>query len=130
MTHILNAQERKLLAYLQLDDQVYQVRGQIPPGIGVVTLGRLTALGLLETGPGRFGDTGWRLTDDGWRCMYGKPKTDLGAEGAPHHELKIWSWPPTPDQARKPAAVKPRLKTLTPRLKELPSVLSPLGKPR
>lgn len=118
MTYVLNARERKLLRELQIDHTVFQIRGQLPPGTGAVTLARLSEFGLLESGPGRFGDTGWRLSDDGWRCMYGKPLADLGEEGAPHHALKVWSWPPTPDAMRAATRTAPRLKTLEPRLKE------------
>ncbi|MDF2493269.1 MAG: hypothetical protein K0S66_203 [Sphingomonas sp.] len=128
MTHVLSARERKLLQHLELDDEVYQIRGKLPVGTGEITLDRLTKLGLLETGPGRFGEIGWRLTEDGWRCMYGKPKSELGAEGAPHHPLKVWSWPPTLTAPRVPARSGPRLKTVTPRLSELAPRLSPLRK--
>ncbi len=130
MTYILSSRERKLLQYLQIDDKVFQIGGQLPVGTGKVTLGRLTEIGLLETGLGRFGEIGWRLTDDGWRCMYGKPKGDLGEEGAPHYPLKVWSWPPTSDADRKSAPVKRTLKALPPRLKELPPRLLPLSKRR
>lgn len=130
MSYVLSARERKLLQHLQIDHKVFQIGGQLPVGTGKVTLGRLTELGLLETGPGRWGDTGWRLTDDGWRCMYGKPIGELGEEGAPHYPLKIWSWPPTPDLLRKPAKAVPRLKALPGRLTELPPRLSPPPKRR
>jgi hypothetical protein len=126
VTHILNARERKLLQHLEIDDRIFHIRGQLPPGTGLVTLERLSKLGLLEAGPGRHGETGWRLSDDGWRCMYGKPKSELGAEGAPHHVLKVWSWPPTLSAPRVPARAGPRLKTVTPRLSELAPHLSPL----
>lgn len=130
MTYVLSAREQKLLRHLQIDSSVFQIRGQLPLGTGAVTLTRLTELGLLETGPGRHGEVGWRLSENGWRCMYGKPESELGAEGAPHHSLKVWSWPPTPDTMRKPVPVKPRLKTLPPRLSELSPRLLPLPKRR
>ena len=100
MTHVLSAREQKLLRHLQIDSSVFQIRSQLPLGTGTVTLTRLTELGLLETGPGRHSEVGWRLSENGWRCMYGKPKSELGAEGAPHYPLKVWSWPPTPDTMR------------------------------
>jgi hypothetical protein len=130
MTHILNPRERKLLDYLQVDCKAFQIPGQLPIGTGTVTLSRLTKLGLIETGPGRHNVTGYRLTDDGWRSMYGKPKSDLGEEGAPHHTLKVWSWPPTEDADQKPSPANRKLKALPPRLKELPPRLSPLSKRR
>lgn len=126
MTYVLSARERKLLEYLQIDHATFQIRGQLPPGSGVGTLSKLTAEGLLEAGPGRFGDTGYRLSDDGWRCMYGKTHDEMMAGDDQHHPLKVWSWPPTPDAIRTPAKPKPRLTTLKPRLSELPPRLSPL----
>lgn len=128
MTYLLTAREQKLLRHLQIDSTVFQIRGQLPVGTGEVTLSRLAELGLLEDGPGRHSQIGWRLSDDGWRCMYGKPKADLGAEGAPHHPLKVWSWPPTPDTLRKSVPIRSRLRTLTPRLLNLPPRLATLPK--
>lgn len=126
MTYVLSARERKLLDYLQIDREAFQIRGQLPVGTGELTLSRLTELGLLETGEGRFGSTGWRLTDDGWRCMYGKSHAEMSVAGAPHYPLKVWSWPPTVDAtarkvapARKLAMLKPLLSELPPRLKTL-----------
>lgn len=120
MSYVLTARERALMKHLQLDSKVFQIPGQLPVGSGKLTRQRLTELGLLETGPGRFGDTGWRLTDDGWRCMYGKTEDEMVQGGAPHHPLRVWSWPPTPDSVAKAAKERSRLKTLPPRLKELP----------
>lgn len=121
MTYFLTARERKLLRELQFDSECYQIRGQLPVGTGEITLSRLTDLGLLETGPGRFGDVGWRLTDDGWRCMYGKTKGEMASGGAPHLPLKVWSWPPTLDSTTGGAAPpKTRLASLPPRLQPLP----------
>jgi hypothetical protein len=120
MTYILTARERKLLGELQLDHTTYQIRGQLPVGTGKVTLERLTELGLLETGLGRFGETGWRLSDDGWRCMYGQTNDEIMAGGAPVRPLRIWSWPPTPDTKRIPTPARAKLSTLPPRLAVLP----------
>ena len=128
MTYLLTAREQKLLRHLQIDSSVFQIRGQLPVGTGEVTLTRLAELGLLETGPGRHSQIGWRLSDDGWRCMYGKPKADLGAEGPPHYPLRVWSWPATSDKSRKSVSVGPRLKQLAPRLTELQPRLPPLAK--
>jgi len=116
MTYLLTPQERKLLDHLQLEHEIFQVRGELPVGVGKVSLSRLTDLGLLETGPGRWGDTGWRLTENGWRCMYGKPLVELGSEGAPHRHLRIWSWPPTDDRLVSQPSTSSRLTTLPPRL--------------
>ena len=120
MTYVLTANERNLLREMQFDHRTFQVKGQLPPGkAGKVTLDRLTKLGLLETGPGRWDETGWRLSDDGWRCMYGKTYDELMAGDAPHHPLKVWSWPPTPDHVVAAPKPGPRLKTLPPRLKRI-----------
>lgn len=95
MVYVLNARERKLLDYLQLDDRTFQIKGQLPVGFGKATLENLTKLGLIEAGQGRFDETGWRLTDDGWRCMYGKTRDEIMASGQKHYPLKVWSWPPS-----------------------------------
>ena len=120
MIYLLSAREHKLLQELSIDHTVFQIRGQLPVGTGTVTLARLGGFGLLETGPGRFGETGWRLSDDGWRCMYGKPYVELGEQGAPHHPLRVWSWPPTPDTTRAAPPTALHLKVLEPRLAGLP----------
>ena len=128
MTYVLSARERKLLEYLQIDHTTFQIRGELPLGSGVGTLSKLTTEGLLEIGPGRFGDTGYRLSDDGWRCMYGKTHDEImSGDGTNRvHPFKVWSWPPTPDAIQTPAKPNPRLTTLKPRLSELPPRLSPL----
>ena len=78
--------------HLQLDHRAFQIPGQLPTGFGAVTFERLMQLGLLEAGPGRHGSTGYRLTDDGWRCMYGMTLGEMSGPG-PYHPLRVWSWP-------------------------------------
>lgn len=95
MSYLLTARERKLLEYLQIDFKSFRIMGQFPQGTGKITVTRLTDLGLLETGPGRHGATGWRLSDDGWRCMYGQTNAEMLATGRVYTPLKVWSWPPT-----------------------------------
>lgn len=98
MTYVLTSKEQSLLRDMQIDHEKYQVKGELPVGkAGKVTLQRLTELGLLEAGVGRWGDTGWRLSDNGWRCMFGKTYDEMTSEGGQHSPLKVWSWPPTPD---------------------------------
>jgi len=125
MTYVLSARERKLVEHLQVDHETFRIRGQLPPGIGDTTLNRLTALGLLDVGIGRFGDPGWRLSSNGWLCMYGKTNDEMMASGEPSLPLKIYSWPPTIDgSARK--GVRRKLMALPARLVELPPRLKPL----
>jgi len=38
-----------------------------------------------EIGPGRWGDICRRLSDDGWRCMYGKTHEEMMAGGGRHY---------------------------------------------
>lgn len=123
MTYVLSARERKLMDHLQLEHEIFQIRGQLPVGTGMTTLDRLTSMGLLETGAGRFGSTGWRLTDDGWRCMYGKTESEIRAAGVAIYPLKVWSWPPSPNANRLPPKRLSRLASLPPRLAELPPKL-------
>ncbi len=94
MTCVLTVRERKLLEYLQLDHKTFQIKGQLPVGFGAKTRERLTIIRLLETGAGKFGETGWRLTADGWRCMHGKTLEEMMESQGPHHPLKVWSVPP------------------------------------
>ncbi|BCA63135.1 hypothetical protein HMP09_2369 [Sphingomonas sp. HMP9] len=89
MIYVLNARERKLLDHLQIAHTEFHIRGQLGGNIGDVTLSKLLSLGLLETGPGRFGDTGYRLSDDGWRCMYGKTHDEMMAGDAKHYPLTV-----------------------------------------
>ena len=126
MTYRLTDRERKLLDHLQIDHETFQIPGQLPVGTGKITLERLTELGLLETGEGRFGQTGWRLTDDGWRCMYGQTLDEIMSGESRVRPLRVWSWPSTPDNAPKTLSSRPKLRTLEPRLKPLPPRLKTL----
>lgn len=80
--------------HLQLNHRSFQIPGQLPTGFGAVTFNRLLQFGLLESGAGRHGITGYRLTEDGWRCMYGKTLAEMSGTG-PYHPLRVWSWPPS-----------------------------------
>jgi hypothetical protein len=42
--------------------------------LGTKTIASLLALGLIEAGPNarHYDQIGWRLADDGWRCLYGE----------------------------------------------------------
>jgi hypothetical protein len=97
MTRILNARERKALDKLSFEHKDFLISGQLV-GIGPTTLASLVALGLAETGPSAryYGETGWRILPDGWRCMYGRTLAEIMAPGAPKaYPLKVWSWPPS-----------------------------------
>jgi len=97
MTHVLNARERKALNHLSLDHRDFIIKGQFPVGIGKETLETLVNLGLAEIGPSkRFsGDVGWRITDDGWRCMYGETLDEIRTkpEGTKSYPFRVWRWP-------------------------------------
>jgi hypothetical protein len=98
MTIVLNARQRSALDQLSNDHGDFLAYGQFRAGTGAPTLDSLVELGLAEKGPsGRFfGETGWHITDAGWRCMYGKTYAEIMAPGAePSHPLKVWSWPPS-----------------------------------
>jgi hypothetical protein len=97
LNHILNARERKALGKLSDDHRDYLIKGQLT-GIGTTTLASLVSLGLAETGRSKryYGDIGWRITPDGWRCMYGKTYEQIMVPGGtPTHALRVWSWPPS-----------------------------------
>ena len=69
----LSTYECKALKLLGEDMTDFLVWGQFV-GIGRPTLASLVKRGLAETGPSRNypPEIGWRITDDGCRCMYGK----------------------------------------------------------
>jgi len=97
MTYVLNARERAALNQLSLKRDAFLARGQLEIGRGNEALEALEKLGLAETGSAtRFADRiGWRITEDGWRCMYGKTYAEIMAPGAPpSRPLEVWSWPP------------------------------------
>jgi hypothetical protein len=120
MSYVLTARERKLLDHMKFDHRAFQIPGEMPVGVsGKVTLTRLVELGLLETGRGRFYQVGYRITDDGWRCIYGKTYEEIMSSETPSHPLKVWSWPPTPDNIGKMPRDKLHLSTLPPRLKKI-----------
>ena len=95
MSKVLGARERKALDKLSFDHRDFLIKGQLT-GIGTTTLASLVSLGLAETGPSQryYGEIGWRITDDGWRCMYGKTLGEIMAPGgSPVRPLRIWQWP-------------------------------------
>jgi hypothetical protein len=96
VTHILNPRERRTLDKLSFDRSVL-IKGQFSVGEGGhKTMESLVGLGLAKTAPSdRFpGDIGWRITPDGWRCMYGKTYEEIMAPGgSPVRPLKVWRWP-------------------------------------
>ena len=94
MTRVLNARERKALETIAFDHRHFHTKGELV-GIGTVTLNALVDLGLLETGMSQqYGEIGWRITPDAWRCMYGKTFDEMKGPG-PSHYLRVWSWPPS-----------------------------------
>jgi hypothetical protein len=64
-------------------------------GIGPTSLEQLAGMGLAEQAPSnRFGKPGWRITADGWRCMYAKSYEECMAPGEPAPvPLRVWRWP-------------------------------------
>lgn len=94
--HVLNARERKALNRLSEDTRDFLIKGKLT-GVGLITLASLVELGLAEIGASRryYGETGWRITPDGWRCMYGKTYEEMMAnpEAGPYNPLKQWQWP-------------------------------------
>lgn len=96
MSRILTAKERNGLEKLTEDpiSKDFLIKGQLT-GVGHATLAALVELGLAETGPSTryYGEMGWRITDDGWRCMYGRTLAEM-SRGGPYHPLRVWRWPP------------------------------------
>jgi hypothetical protein len=103
MNHVLNSRERQALDRMTLDHRSFHIKAGLGTGIGTKTIDVLLSLGLVEAGPNarHHGEIGWRLTADGWRCMYGKTIEEIMAPGGkPVHPLRVWSWPPiAPEQS-------------------------------
>jgi hypothetical protein len=99
MSYILNSRERQALDRMQLNSSNFHIKAELGTGIGAKTVESLLALGLIEPGANvrHYGQIGWRLTDDGWRCMYGKTLSEMGPGTGPHRHLRVWSWPPMTD---------------------------------
>jgi hypothetical protein len=100
----LSAYECKALRLLSEDTTDFLVWGHFV-GIGRPTLASLVKRGLAETGPSRNypSEIGWRITDDGWRCMYGETIAELLAKpnGARTYPFVIWRWPVDPTGTRR-----------------------------
>jgi hypothetical protein len=97
MSHVLNPRERRTLDKLGFDRGVL-IKGQFSVGEGgPKTMDSLVRLGLAEIAPSEryYGEKGWRITPDGWRCMYGKTIEEIMVpDGSPVRPLKLWQWPP------------------------------------
>jgi len=98
MSHVLNKAERRALEKMGFECGVFLMKGQFSSGVGITTLDELVGLGLAEKGRSeRYpGAVGWRITADGWRCMYGATYQDIRKPSAkPLLPLRIWRWPPS-----------------------------------
>lgn len=97
MSYVLTRVQREALKALTNNQSKYTPYWQFER-ISENTLNILVELGLAETGltDRRPGEIGWRITDNGWRCIYGKTYEEIMAPGAlPPLALEIWSWPPS-----------------------------------
>ncbi len=97
MTYVLVHRQRAALKELTHSHEEFTPYWQFIKN-GRPTLDSLVEIGLAETGPTnrRRGEIGWRITDNGWLCIYGKTYAQIMKRGAlPPHPLEIWSWPPS-----------------------------------
>jgi len=105
MSDILNAKQRQALDRMTFDSNSYHIGAELGPGIGAKTVASLLELGLIEAGPNvrHHGQTGWRLTDDGWRCMYGETIDEIMAkpEDVKTYPFVVWKWPVDPEAKRR-----------------------------
>jgi len=99
----LSAYECKALKLLSEQTTDFLVWGYFV-GIGRPTLDALVRRGLAETGPSANypSEIGWRITDDGWRCIYGETIAELLAKpnGSRTFPFVIWKWPVDPAAQR------------------------------
>ena len=97
MTYVLNRDERTALLELSRDHEIFFLEDHFPSGVTASALDALVALGLAEKGEwftSGAGKTGYRITDDGWRCMYGKTADEIVKGDATLFPLRVWRWPP------------------------------------
>jgi hypothetical protein len=99
MSTILTKRQREALESVSMEIGEFVVRSRLKRmgrlDIGTETLEFLVSLGLLEKGPAikDHGEFGYKITDDGWRCMYGMTRDEI-TEYAPAFPLATWRWPP------------------------------------
>jgi hypothetical protein len=100
MSHVLSTKERHAL-----DRMTSDIKAKLGTGVGVKTIQSLLELGLIEAGPNarHYGQIGWCLTDDGWRCMYGETIAEILAkpDGVKSFPFVVWKWPVDLNGARR-----------------------------
>jgi hypothetical protein len=105
MHDVLNAKERQALSRMELEHEKFHIKAELGTGIGDKTIAHLLELGLIEAGPNHrhYGQIGWRLTDDGWRCMYGETIAEIMAKpsGVKSYPFLVWKWPVDPEGRRR-----------------------------
>ena len=96
MSRILTSREKRALEILSHDKNEFLIKGQISGGVGQKTLDDLVTMGLIEKGPStRFRNvSGYRITDDGWRALYGMTYDEIMASEKPVRLLRVPKWPP------------------------------------
>src|SRR5215208_3661507 len=99
MARELTSRERRTLERLSFHHPYFVSRGQLPTGLGTGTLAGLVRRGLAEKFPAanRGGQDHWRITPNGWLCMYGMTYEEIMSRppGSPKL-LPIrgpWRWP-------------------------------------
>jgi len=92
LSTFLSRQERAALEAIRHSGRDFTDTSALPYGVGQVTLDRLLQRGLIEAGPSKPGKKGrsYRISDDGWICMFGAPFERIGAGKTP---LFFWTWP-------------------------------------
>jgi hypothetical protein len=105
MSHVLSTKERQALDRMTSDHTNFHIKAKLGTGVGAKTIESLLELGLIEAGPNarHYGQIGWRLTDDGWRCMYGETIAEILAkpEGVKSFPFVVWKWPVDLNAARR-----------------------------
>ncbi|WP_459096959.1 hypothetical protein [Devosia sp. A449] len=93
--YILNIYERAALLALSKHKQI-PAHSDANPGFGRAHLDALLGLGLAAVVPSQTDPkrNDFRISDDGWRCMFGlsKAQIDGDADRAPA-PFRVWQWP-------------------------------------
>jgi hypothetical protein len=95
MSRILTYHERAASRQLSRHHDEFLPEVKFAADVGAQVLDELVVLGLAKKGPSNGGNkAGWRITDDGWRCMYGCTAEEIAEGHKTLVPLRIWRWPP------------------------------------
>ena len=101
ITAFLSRRERAAMEAIRCSGLEFTDASSLPHGVGQRTLDKLVQRGLLDAGPSKAGKMrgSYRISDDGWICMFGVPFAKIQA--ARKKPLSTWTWPSEPGFAER-----------------------------